>query len=114
MSNLLAVDKGDAHYRELGVDPAASVAEIRRAYLRLARESHPDFHTDSDGSRHAAEERMRRIRAEFAATSLETKSAIGSGSNLRRSGPDGRVASGSASSEPKARRRSPNLYGIRA
>lgn len=57
---------GDAHYRELGVDPAASAAEIRRAYLQLARRSHPDFHNGSDGERRLAEERMRRINAAWA------------------------------------------------
>lgn len=57
---------GAAHYRELGVDPAASAAEIRRAYLKLAREAHPDFHGSSDASRRVAEERMRRINAAWA------------------------------------------------
>ena len=33
------------HYDVLGVDPTASAAEIRKAYLQLARDHHPDFHT---------------------------------------------------------------------
>lgn len=57
---------GDAHYRELGVDPAASAAEIRRAYLSLARSAHPDFHNGSEARRRDAEERMRRINAAWA------------------------------------------------
>ena len=34
------------HYQMLGVAPSASVAEIRQAYGRLARERHPDRFTD--------------------------------------------------------------------
>ena len=57
---------GAAHYEILGVDPAAPMAEIRRRYLQLARDSHPDFHNGSDRDRRAAEERMRRINAAWA------------------------------------------------
>lgn len=46
----------------LGVDRAASDAEVRRAYLRLARRHHPDFHTaGSEGEVGSAETRMREI-----------------------------------------------------
>ncbi len=55
-----------AHYEVLGVDPSASMVEIRRSYLRLARDSHPDFHNGSDRDRQVAEERMRRINAAWA------------------------------------------------
>jgi curved DNA-binding protein CbpA len=34
------------YYQVLGVAPTASVAEIRQAYARLAREKHPDRFTD--------------------------------------------------------------------
>ena len=34
------------HYQTLGVAPTASAAEIRQAYVRLARERHPDRFTD--------------------------------------------------------------------
>jgi curved DNA-binding protein CbpA len=34
------------HYERLGVAPAASAAEIRQAYLRLARDKHPDRFAD--------------------------------------------------------------------
>jgi curved DNA-binding protein CbpA len=34
------------HYQLLGVAPTATAAEIRQAYARLARESHPDRFTD--------------------------------------------------------------------
>jgi curved DNA-binding protein CbpA len=36
------------YYQLLGVNPQASVAEIRQAYARLAREKHPDRFTDAD------------------------------------------------------------------
>lgn len=52
-----------AHYEVLGVDPSASMEEIRRSYLRLARTTHPDFHNGTDDARRHAEERMRRINA---------------------------------------------------
>lgn len=51
-------------YEVLGVAPTASADEIRRAYLALARASHPDLQRQ-DG-RGAAEERMRRINAAWA------------------------------------------------
>ena len=50
----------------LGVDPTASMEEIRRSYLRLARASHPDFHNDRDDARILAETRMREINAAWA------------------------------------------------
>jgi curved DNA-binding protein CbpA len=34
------------YYELLGIIPSASAAEVRRAYLRLAREKHPDRFTD--------------------------------------------------------------------
>ena len=67
---------GAAHYEVLGVDPSASMQEIRRAYLRLARDSHPDFHNGSDAARRVAEERMRRINAAWAVLSdVDARSA---------------------------------------
>lgn len=50
------------HYDVLGVDATASAAEIRKAYLQLARDHHPDFHsTASDAYRLANEREMQRI-----------------------------------------------------
>src|SRR4051812_11688217 len=55
------------HYDVLGVDPAAQEAQIRRAYLRLAREYHPDRHNaDSPAVREQAERRMRDVNAAWA------------------------------------------------
>ena len=36
----------DPLYERLGVRPTSSAAEIRSAYLKLARVHHPDFHTN--------------------------------------------------------------------
>lgn len=50
------------HYEVLGVSRAATAAQVRRAYLDLARRHHPDFHTSTGGSSLAAAEReMQRI-----------------------------------------------------
>ncbi|HVM54075.1 MAG TPA: J domain-containing protein [Acidimicrobiales bacterium] len=46
-------------YATLGVDPAATDAEIRRAYLALARRFHPDNNPDG-------EERMRAVNEAWA------------------------------------------------
>jgi curved DNA-binding protein CbpA len=43
-------------YERLGVAPAASVAEIRQAYLRLARDKHPDRFADPVEKRRAEAE----------------------------------------------------------
>jgi DnaJ-domain-containing protein 1 len=51
---------GVTHYDVLGVDPTASAAEIRKAYLAEARRVHPDFHTgDAPARRAQAEQQMR-------------------------------------------------------
>jgi hypothetical protein len=42
------------------------MAEIRRSYLQLARDTHPDFHHATDRERRTAEERMRKINAAWA------------------------------------------------
>lgn len=52
------------HYDVLGVRRGASATEIRRAYLRLARDHHPDRHAGSSAdARAAAERRMREVNA---------------------------------------------------
>ena len=55
----------DPLYERLGVPPSASAAEIRRAYLQLARVHHPDFHTD-DADRQANEREMQSINEAWA------------------------------------------------
>lgn len=55
------------HYEVLGVDQRAPAAEIRLAYVRLARRHHPDFFAGADlGSRAEAERRMRAINEAWA------------------------------------------------
>lgn len=47
------------HYRTLDADPGASAAELRAAYLKLARANHPDRFGGPE--RHAAQARMQQI-----------------------------------------------------
>lgn len=64
------------HYEVLGVDPEASMGEIRAAYVALARENHPDRHVEDEARRLRAETRMREINAAWAALgSVESRSA---------------------------------------
>lgn len=56
---------GDRLYDRLGVDPDATDAELRRAWLRLARTHHPDAHADP-AARAAAEIEMRSINEAWA------------------------------------------------
>ncbi|MBN2370185.1 MAG: DnaJ domain-containing protein [Vicinamibacteria bacterium] len=58
------------YYQLLGVRPDASPAEIRSAYLRLARDRHPDRHTDPAEKAHA-EESFREITTAFNTLSNE-------------------------------------------
>jgi len=55
-------------YDRLGVAPTASAAEIRQAYLRLARVHHPDFHTD-ETTRQSNEREMQAINEAWAVLS---------------------------------------------
>ena len=55
------------HYEVLGVDPSASMREIRAAYVEAARANHPDRHGGDGPARQEAEERMREINAAWAA-----------------------------------------------
>lgn len=54
------------HYAVLGVDPEASMGEIRSAYVELARANHPDRHLGDERDRLRAEARMREINAAWA------------------------------------------------
>lgn len=52
-----------SHYETLGVPRTADAASLRRAYLRLAREHHPDRHAGDPRRQREAEDRMRDITA---------------------------------------------------
>ncbi|HZB70574.1 MAG TPA: J domain-containing protein [Acidimicrobiales bacterium] len=54
-------------YEVLGVRPEAPAAEVRRAYLALARRHHPDAHASGGpADRAAAERRMQEVTAAWA------------------------------------------------
>jgi hypothetical protein len=56
------VVSGRSHYEVLGVAADSTTAEIRTAYLRLARRHHPDRHVNGGpAERRAAEAEMRRV-----------------------------------------------------
>ncbi|HEV2809728.1 MAG TPA: DnaJ domain-containing protein [Acidimicrobiales bacterium] len=48
------------HYEVLGIDDRAPAAEVRRAYVRLARRHHPDFFSRADAPTRAEAERCMR------------------------------------------------------
>ena len=65
-----------SHYDELGVAPAASSAEIRTAYVALARRHHPDrMGNASDQARADAAARMARVNAAWTVLSDPGKRA---------------------------------------
>lgn len=54
-------------YQVMGLDDHAPAAEVRSAYLRLARSLHPDRHAESPAAeRSIAERRMREVNAAWA------------------------------------------------
>lgn len=83
------------HYEVLGVEEGAPAAEVRRAYVRLARRHHPDFFVDADeSSRVEAERRMRAINEAWAVLGDEQRRRTydqgrGRSSGGRDSGVDG-------------------------
>ena len=55
------------HYDVLGVAVDAATPDIRRAYVRRAREAHPDFHPEADPTTRAAHEaEIRRLNEAWA------------------------------------------------
>jgi len=75
------------HYETLGVTPDAAMSEIRRRYLAVARESHPDFHTGSEAARRRAEVRMRDVNAAWAVLGDVDERAAYDRQRLRSTGP---------------------------
>jgi curved DNA-binding protein CbpA len=82
------------HYEALGVPMGADPAEIRRAYLRLARRHHPDSHAgDGPAALAAAQRRMQEINAAWTVL----------GDPARRRHYDDTVRRGSAAAAPRPR-----------
>jgi hypothetical protein len=64
------------HYEELGVAPSATPAEIRSAYVSLARRHHPDrMGGSTDAARNEAAARMARVNAAWTVLSDPAKRA---------------------------------------
>lgn len=64
------------HYEELGVAPTASLAQIRTAYVALARTHHPDrMNGAADGERAESTARMARVNAAWTVLSDPAKRA---------------------------------------
>lgn len=64
------------HYDELGVSPTATVAQIRTAYVALARRHHPDRMNSADASARAeSAARMARVNAAWTVLSDPAKRA---------------------------------------
>jgi len=61
----LAHSSDTCHYKTLGLEPGASAAEVKRAYLALARATHPDLAPASDAAQATA--RFQRVSAAFEA-----------------------------------------------
>ena len=67
---------GRSHYDELGVSPSATSAEIRAAYVALARRHHPDrLGAAAPAARDRAAERMARVNAAWTVLSDATRRA---------------------------------------
>ena len=63
-----------SHYEVLGVEAGASAADIRAAYVRLARRHHPDYYgAAGEDERQAAEGRMRALNEAWNVLSDESR-----------------------------------------
>lgn len=87
-----------SHYEVLGCSAEDSVADLRRAYLRLARRHHPDFHSGSPlRVRREAEATMQRINEAWHEVSDPARRAS---YDAALNGQRGRGGSGAASGAP--------------
>lgn len=89
------------HYDELGVAPSASPAEIRAAYVALARQHHPDrMGTSGEVVRAEAAARMARVNAAWTVLSDPAKRAAYDAGFLARPGSGAHVRDPDATFEP--------------
>lgn len=84
------------YYDVLGVPADASHDAIRRAYVALARRYHPDFHTTSDPSVRAANERAMQAVNEAWAVLSDPAARQRYDRSLQAGEPGGRTAGGGA------------------
>lgn len=95
-----------SHYETLGVRPDASAADIRAAYLRLARELHPDTHLDRpEADRRAAERHLQDVNRAWSVLRDDTRRRAydrdrAAPPRTPSSGPPSGSSSGSAGSRP--------------
>ncbi|HEV7721967.1 MAG TPA: J domain-containing protein [Iamia sp.] len=67
-------ERTKTHYETLGIPTGADPAEIRRAYVALARRFHPDAHADRSPAEQAhADRRMRDVNEAWSALSDPTR-----------------------------------------
>lgn len=71
--------KNNDYYGILGIDPGATITEIRQAYRRLAHRCHPDVADDPDGEPKfkAASEAYRTLKCPEARAAYDRLSVFG-------------------------------------